>query len=412
MRDNDLIVGLDVGTSKITAIVGYENSEGGIEVVGTGNSESKGIKKGVVNNIEQTVFSIKRAVEEAELMAGCEIHSVFVGIAGSHIEGINSDGVVSIRDREVSESDLERVIDAAKAVSISSEKRVIHVLPQEYKVDEQDGIKDPLGMTGVRLEAKVHVVTCAYNALQNIEKCIHRCDLDVENVILEQYAASGVILSPDEKDLGVCLIDIGGGTTDIAIFINGSISYSAVIPVAGDQITNDIAMAIRTPVQHAEKIKIRYACALSSLARSDETIMVPAIGNRPSREISRQALVEVIEPRYQEILQMAKEALNKSGYSEMIAGGVVLTGGTACMEGSEDLAEEIFDMPVRTAYPQDVTGLTDVVSNPIYSTSIGLLKYGIEQHKQKMKYYSYSKKDKKEKGRFFGLIKSWLKGNF
>lgn len=408
----DLIVGLDVGTSKITAIVGHENSEGGIEVVGTGNSISRGIKKGVVNNIEQTVFSIRRAVDEAELMAGCEIHSVFVGIAGSHIEGINSDGVVSIRDREVSESDLERVIDAAKAVSISSEKRVIHVLPQEYKVDDQDGINDPLGMTGVRLEAKVHVVTCAYNALQNIEKCIQRCNLDVENVILEQYAASGVILSEDEKDLGVCLIDIGGGTTDIAIFVNGSICYSAVIPVAGDQITNDIAMAIRTPVQHAEEIKMRYACALASLARSDETIMVPAIGNRASREISRQALVEVIEPRYQEILAMAREELNKSGYSELIAGGIVLTGGTACMEGAEDLAEEIFEMPVRTGFPENITGLADVVSNPVYSTSIGLLKYGIEQHREKMKYYSYGKKEKKEKKGIFNSIKNWLKGNF
>lgn len=409
---SDLIVGLDVGTSKITAIVGHENSEGGIEVVGTGNSISRGIKKGVVNNIEQTVFSIRRAVEEAELMAGCEIHSVFVGIAGSHIQGINSDGVVSIRDREVTESDLERVIDAAKAVSISSEKRVIHVLPQEYKVDDQEGIKDPLGMTGVRLEAKVHVVTCAYNALQNIEKCIQKCNLDVENVILEQYAASGVILSEDEKELGVCLIDIGGGTTDIAIFVNGSICYSAVIPIAGDQITNDIAMAIRTPVQHAEEIKMRYACALSSLARSDETIMVPAIGNRSPREISRQALVEVIEPRYQEILLMAKEELNKSGYSEMIAGGIVLTGGTACMQGAEELAEEIFAMPVRTGFPENITGLADVVSNPVYSTSIGLLKYGIEQHREKMKYYSYGKKDKKEKKSLLNLMKNWLKGNF
>ncbi|MDX9873373.1 MAG: cell division protein FtsA [Spongiibacteraceae bacterium] len=378
-HDGKMIVGLDIGTSKVVAIVGSVTDEGELEIVGIGSHPSRGMKKGVVVNIESTVQSIQRAVEEAELMAGCQIHSVYAGIAGSHIRSLNSHGIVAVRDREVYPLDLERVIDAAQAVAIPADQKVLHVLPQEYILDSQEGIKEPLGMSGVRLEAKVHLVTCAVNAAQNIEKCIRRCGLEVEDVILEQLASSYAVLTDDERELGVCLVDIGGGTTDIAIFTEGAIRHTGVIPIAGDQVTNDIAMALRTPTQFAEEIKIKYACALTQLARPDETIKVPSVGDRPPRDLGRQALAEVVEPRYDELFTLVQAELRRSGYEDLIPAGIVLTGGTARMEGAVELAEEIFHMPVRIGVPHDVAGLTDIVRNPIYSTGVGLLHYGMKR---------------------------------
>lgn len=377
-QDKRMIVGLDIGTSKVVAIVGEIGMDGEIEIVGIGSNPSKGMKKGVVVNIESTVQSIQRAVEEAELMAGCQIHSVYVGIAGSHIRSLNSHGIVAIKDKEVFGHDLERVIDAAQAVAIPADQKVLHILPQEYVIDNQEGIKEPLGMSGVRLEAKVHLVTCAVNASQNIEKCIRRCGLEVEEIILEQLASSYSILTEDERELGVCLVDIGGGTTDIAIFTEGSIRHTGVIPIAGDQVTNDIAMALRTPTQHAEEIKIKYACALTQLAGADETIKVPSVGDRPPRDLSRQSLAEVVEPRYDELFTLVQAELRRSGFEDMVPAGIVLTGGTSKMEGVVELAEEIFHMPVRVGYPQSVQGLNDIVRNPIYATSVGLLQYGVD----------------------------------
>ena len=410
VQDKKMIVGLDIGTSKVVAIVGEIGPEGQIEIVGIGSHPSKGMKKGVVVNIESTVQSIQRAVEEAELMAGCQIHSVYVGIAGSHIRSLNSHGIVAIKDREVYAHDLERVIDAAQAVAIPADQKILHILPQEYVIDNQEGIKEPLGMSGVRLEAKVHLVTCAVNAAQNIEKCIRRCGLEVEEIILEQLASSYSVLTDDERELGVCLVDIGGGTTDIAIFTDGSIRHTGVIPIAGDQVTNDIAMALRTPTQHAEEIKIRYACALTQLAGADETIKVPSVGDRAPRDLSRQALAEVVEPRYDELFTLVQAELRRSGYEDKVPAGVVLSGGTSKMEGVVELAEEIFHMPVRVGYPQSVKGLNDIVRNPIYATSVGLLLYGAE-HYQEAGAGVTGKSSATGEG-LFSRAKAWLQSNF
>ncbi|OQX43418.1 MAG: cell division protein FtsA, partial [Candidatus Sedimenticola endophacoides] len=320
--EKNLIVGLDIGTSKVVAIVGEIRPDEGIEIIGIGSQRSRGLKKGVVVNIESTVQSIQRAVEEAELMAGCEIHSVYAGIAGNHIRSLNSHGIVAIKDREVSHADVERVIDAARAVAIPADQKILHILPQEFIIDEQEGIKEPVGMSGVRLEARVHMVTGAVSAAQNIIKCVRRCGLEVDDLILEQLSSSYSVLSEDEKELGVCLVDIGGGTTDIAVFTEGSIRHTSVIPIAGDQVTNDIAVALRTPTQHAEQIKISYACALTQLAAGDETIEVPSIGDRPARRLSRQTLAEVVEPRYEELLGLVQADLRRSGFEDLIAGGV------------------------------------------------------------------------------------------
>ena len=382
VADNKMIVGLDIGTSKVVAIVGAITPEGNLEIVGIGSHRSSGLKKGVVVNIESTVQSIQRAVEEAELMAGCQIHSVYVGIAGSHIRSLNSHGIVAIKDREVFAQDLERVIDAAQAVAIPADQKILHILPQEFLIDDQEGVKEPLGMSGVRLEAKVHLVTCAVNAAQNIEKCIRRCGLEVEDVILEQLASSYSVLTEDEKELGVCVVDIGGGTTDIAIFTEGAIRHTGVIPIAGDQVTNDIAMALRTPTPHAEEIKIKYACALAKLTGPDETIKVPSVGDRAPRDLSRQALAEVVEPRYDELFTLVQAELRRSGFEDLIAAGIVLTGGTSKMEGAIELAEEIFHMPVRLGAPQNIYGLKDIVNNPIYSTGVGLLQYAVKQQRE------------------------------
>ncbi len=403
-----MLVGLDIGTSKVVAIVGEMTAEGGVEIVGLGSHPSRGMKKGVVVNIESTVQSIQRAVEEAELMAGCRIHSVYAGIAGSHIQSMNSHGMVAIKDREVTYGDIERVIEAAKAVQLHGENRILHVLPQEYSIDTQEGIKEPIGMSGVRLEAKVHMVTGAMNAAQNIERCVQRCGLETDDIILEQLASSYAVLTEDEKELGVCLVDIGGGTTDIAIFTDGAIRHTAVIPIAGDQVTNDIAMALRTPTQHAEEIKIKYACALTQLAKEDETIKVPSVGERPARDLSRMALAEVVEPRYDELFTLIQAELRRSGYEELVAAGIVLTGGTSKMEGVVELAEEIFHMPVRLAKPIGVTELTDVINNPIYATAVGLLLYAAMQQNDPIK----TNNREEAPIDFFSRVKHWIQNNF
>ncbi|MEJ2425931.1 MAG: cell division protein FtsA [Candidatus Thiodiazotropha sp.] len=406
--EKNLIIGLDIGTSKVVAIVGEIKPDNGIEIIGIGSHPSRGLKKGVVVNIESTVQSIQRAVEEAELMAGCEIHSVYAGIAGSHIRSLNSHGIVAIKDKEVSQSDVERVIDAARAVAIPADQKILHILPQEFIIDEQEGIRDPVGMSGVRLEARVHMVTGAVSAAQNIVKCVRRCGLEADDLILEQLASSYSVLSDDEKELGVCLVDIGGGTTDIAVFTGGAIRHTAVIPIAGDQVTNDIAVALRTPTQHAEEIKIKYACALTQLATSEETIEVPSIGERPPRRLSRQTLAEVVEPRYEELMTLIQAELRRSGFEDLIAGGVVLTGGSSKMEGVVDLAEEVFHMPVRLGVPRYVTGLADVVRNPIYATGVGLLQFGQNNRTQ-------GGRELANEGGLKAIwerMKHWFQGNF
>ena len=379
--EKNLIVGLDIGTSKVVAIVGEVDGEK-IDIIGIGSHPSRGLKKGVVVNIESTVQSIQRAIEEAELMAGCQIHSAYTGIAGSHIQSLNSHGIVAIRDNEVTYADIERVIDAAKAVAIPADQKILHILPQEFIIDGQEGIKEPIGMSGVRLEAKVHMVTGSVSAAQNITKCVRRCGLETDDIILEQLASSYSILTEDEKDLGVCIVDIGGGTTDIAIFTEGAIQHTAVIPIAGDQVTNDIAVALRTPTQHAEDIKVKYACALRQLTNLEDTIEVPGVGERQPRRLSRQTLAEVVEPRYEELFTLIYAELERSGYVNLIAAGVVLTGGSSKMEGLIELAEEVFHMPVRLGSPTNVSGLADVVRNPIYATGVGLLHYGMQQEKE------------------------------
>src|SRR5271165_3385745 len=407
--DRNLIVGLDIGTSKVVAIVGEIKTDGTLEIIGIGSHPSRGLKKGVVVNIESTVQSIQRAVEEAELMAGCEIHSVYAGIAGSHVRSLNSHGIVAIKDKEVVQGDVERVIDAAKAVAIPADQKILHVLPQEYIIDAQEGIRDPIGMSGVRLEAKVHIVTGADSAAQNIVKCVQRCGLAVDDIVLEQLASSYAVLTEDEKDLGVCVVDIGGGTTDIAVFGGGAIRHTAVIPIAGDQVTNDIAVSMRTPTQYAEDIKIRYACALSQLANPDETIEVPSVGDRPARRLARQTLAEIVEPRYAELFNLIREELARSGFEEVIAAGIVLTGGSAKMEGAVELAEEVFHMPVRLGVPQYVSGLLDVVSNPIHATGVGLLLYAksnLEQQRAAPPLLSGSVQS------IFERMKNWFQGNF
>ena len=404
--ENSLVVGLDIGTSKIVAIVGEIQADGSVEVIGLGSHESHGIKRGVVVDMASTEHAIQRAVEEAELMAGCEIHSVFCGISGNHINSLNSDGTVAIKDKEVSEGDVERVLEAARAVPIAADQKILHALPQEFVIDNQDGIRQPIGMAGVRLEAHVHVVTAALSATQNVSKCLARCGLTVDELIMQPLAASHAVLTEDEKHLGVCLVDIGAGTTDIAVFTDGAIRHTSCIPIAGDHVTNDIAVALRTPTQHAEDIKIRFACALEQLARNDETIQVPSVGDRTSRRLARQTLAQVVEARYRELFSMVQSELRRSGLENMIAAGLVMTGGASKMEGAEELAEELFHMPVRLATPQYVSGLSEVVSNAIHATGVGLLLYG-------------SRADSRRAGiagvagdSLVDRVKSWFRGEF
>jgi cell division protein FtsA len=406
--ERNIIVGLDVGTSKVVALVGEVRADGTLELIGLGSHPSRGLRRGVVVNIDSTVQSIQRAIEEAELMAGVEIRSVFAGISGSHVKSLNSHGIVAIKDKEVAPGDVARVMDAAQAVAIPADQKILHVLPQEFVIDGQEGIREPIGMAGVRLEARVHIVTGAESAAQNIVKCVQRCGLEVEDIVLEQLASSFAVLTDDEKELGVCLVDIGGGTTDIAVFTTGAIRHTAVIPIAGDQVTNDIAVSMRTPTPYAEEIKIRYACALSQLANPDETIEVPSVGDRPPRRLARQTLAEVVEPRYEELFQLIREELRRSGFEELMAAGIVLTGGSAKMEGAIELAEEVFHMPVRLGVPQFIEGLSDVVRNPIHATGVGLLLYS----KQMLEAKAEASASKLGFGNTFERMKSWFQKNF
>jgi cell division protein FtsA len=374
--DKSLVVGLDIGTSKIVAIVGEIQPDGGVEVIGLGSHASRGLKRGMVVDIESTEQSIQRAVEEAELMADCEIHSVFAGIAGTHVSSRQSSGAVAIRDSEVTDSDVERVLESARAVAIPADQRILHVLPKGYVIDSTDGIRQPVGMSGVRLEVQVHLVTAANSAVQNVTKCVARCGLQVDDLILHSLASAEAVLSEDEKELGIGLIDIGAGTTDIAVFAEGAIQHTACIPIAGDLVTSDIAVALRTPTLHAEEIKIKYACALEQLASSDETLQVPSVGDRAPRRLERQTLAQVVEARYRELFHHVQKQLRQSGCENLVPAGLVLTGGGARMEGVVELAEEIMHMPVRLGAPQHIRGLSEVVDNPIHSTGVGLLLRG------------------------------------
>lgn len=409
--DENLIVGLDIGTSKVLAIVAEISPDGEVEIIGVGHHPSRGLKKGVVVNIESTVQSIQRAVEEAELMAGCEIHSVYAGIAGSHISSFNSHGIVAIKDKEVGPGDVERVIEAARALAIPADQKMLHILPQEFIIDKQEGIREPIGMCGVRLEAKVHIVTGAVSAAQNIIKCIRRCGLEVDDIILEQLASSIAVLTDDERELGVCLVDVGGGTTDICVFTDGAIRHTAVIPIAGDQVTNDIAVALRTPMQYAEEIKKQYGCALTQLAHSDETIEVPSVGDRAPRTLARQTLAEVIEPRIEELYSLVAAELRRSGFEDLVGSGVVLTGGSAKLQGMVELAEEIFHMPVRLGVPQNISGLSGVVENPMHATGVGLVQFGAKQREGADFTRSLSNPVAGIKG-VWARMKSWFQGNF
>lgn len=405
--EKKLIVALDIGTNKIAALVGEINAENQIEVVGYGTHPSRGLKRGVVVNIESTIQSIQRAVEEAEMMAGCEIHSAYTGISGSHIRSLNSHGIVAIRDREVNQSDVDRVIDAAKAVAIPADQQILHVLPQEFYIDHQEGVREPVGMSGVRLEARVHIVTGAVSASQNITKCVRRCGLQVGDIILEQLASSYAVLSDDEKELGVCMVDIGGGTTDIAIFTEGAIRHTCVIPIAGDHVTNDVAVAMRTPIQYAEQIKIKQGTVLPHQVDADETIQVPGVTNHPSKEIQKKALAQVIAARYEELFSLIHSELRRSGFDQLMTAGIVLTGGGSKIPGVVELAESVFQMPIRTGTPQNVQGLSEVKDNPIFSTAVGLLLSG---HHQQQNGVSFEI----DRGltSIWGRMKSWFQGNF
>lgn len=377
-KNTELIVGLDIGTTKICAIVGEIRPEGGVDIIGIGSSPSRGLRKGVVIDIESTVGSIRRAVEEAEMMAGCEIKNVYIGIAGGHIKGINSHGIVAVKEKEVKTSDIRRVIDAARAVVIPMDREVIHILPQEYIIDNQDGIKEPLGMSGVRLEAKVHLVTGACSSAQNLVKCANKTGLDVSDIVLQQLASSMAVLNEDEKDLGVVLIDIGGGTTDIAIFSSGSIVHTAVLSLGGNQVTNDIAVGLRTPAPEAEKLKIKSGCAMAALVDKEEAIEVPSVSGRDTRLLSRQILGEIIEPRIEEIFSLVRREIQRSGFEDLLASGAVITGGSTIMDGVTELAEDVLGIPVRRGIPEGMGGLIDVVRSPICSTGVGLVMYGRE----------------------------------
>ncbi|MBI3527817.1 MAG: cell division protein FtsA [Betaproteobacteria bacterium] len=407
-ESKNLIVGLDIGTSKIAAIVAEMKPEGGFEVIGMGSSPSRGLKKGVVVNIESTVNAIQRALEEAELMADCKIRDVWTGIAGSHIRSFNSHGMVAIKDREVAQSDVDRVVETAKAISIPTDQQILHVLNQEFVIDGQEDVREPLGMSGVRLEVKVHIVTGAVSAAQNIMKCVRRCGLEVNDLILQPLASAMAVLSEDEKDLGVCLVDIGGGTSDIAVFTQGAIRHTAVIPIAGDQITNDIAMALRTPTKEAEEIKRRYGCALRELADPQEMVEVPGVGERGSKKMSRQTLGEVIEPRVEELYSLVQAELRRSGFEELLSSGIVITGGSAAMQGMVELGEEVFHMPVRLGLPSYAGGLSEVIRNPRYSTGVGLLMAGFSQHQRQQI-------EKMQSGSFkqiVGRMRKWFETNF
>ena len=406
-KRDSIVVGLDIGTTKICAIVGEMKQEG-LEIIGIGTHPSKGLRKGVVVNIDSTVQSIRKAIEEAELMAGCEINMVYVGIAGGHIKGFNSHGVIAVKDREINKADIDRVIEAAQAVTIPTDREVIHVIPQEYILDQQDCIQEPLGMSGTRLEAKVHIVTAAVASAQNIVKSVNKAGLAVADIVLQQIASSEAVLGQDEKDLGVALVDIGGGTTDIAVYHNGTIKHTAVISLGGNQITGDIAVGIRTPSEEAEKIKKKFGCCMTSMIDKNETIEVPSVGGRKPRIVSRQILGEIIEPRVEELFQLVNQEITKSGYDSVITSGIVLTGGTAIMDGMLELAEQIFNLPVRRGLPTGIGGLVDVVKSPMYSTGVGLVLYGKKHSTTVM----FERGDKQIFNKLFDRMKGWVKEFF
>jgi len=407
-EDKNLIVGLDIGTSKIVAIVAELQPEGTLKVIGLGQHVSRGLKKGVVINIDSTVNAIQRAIEEAELMADCKISTVFTGIAGSHVRSLNSHGMVKIKDAEVTQMDVDRVIETARAIALPSDQQILHILTQEFIIDGQEDVREPLGMSGMKLEVKVHIVTGAVAAAQNIVKCIKRCGLEVSDLILQPLASSMAVLTEDEKELGVCLVDIGGGTTDIAVFKQGAIRHTAVVPIAGDQITNDVAVAFRTPTQSAEEIKVKHGCSLRQLAEPREMVEVPGVDGREPRQLSVQTLAEVIEPRVVELYEFVLSELRRSGMEEMIASGIVITGGSSMMRGMVELGEEIFHMPVRLGLPRYVGGLSEVVSNPRYATGVGLVLMG----KQQVERHLQGQMDTSSFGRVFDRMKSWFQGNF
>ncbi len=407
MSKSDLIVGLDIGTTKICAVVGELSDDGIIDIVGIGTSASTGLRKGVVVNIEQTVSSVRKALEDAELMAGCEIRAVYVGIAGNHISGINSHGVIAVKGGEVDQRDIERALDAARAVAIPADREVIHILPQEYVVDDQRGIVDPLGMAGVRLEVEVHIVTGAVSSAQNIVRSCHRSNLEVADIALESLASAKAVLTEEEREIGVALVDIGGGTTDIAIFSNAAIKHTAVLALGGQNLTNDIAFGLRTPMAAAEKIKMKYGCALTDMVRHDEFIEVPSVGGRDARRLSRQILAEICEPRMEEILYLVDQTLVRSGYKDLIGAGVVLTGGTVLMEGCQELGEQIFNLPTRIGYPRHVGGLKDVVNSPKFATAVGLLRYGAEKESQGERTFEHQ--DNTSVDGVFARMKKWFK---
>jgi cell division protein FtsA len=406
-KGGEIVVGLDIGTTKICAIVG-EVSEEGIDIIGIGTHPSKGLRKGVVVNIESTVGSIRRAIEEAEAMAGTEISHVYTGIAGGHIKGFGSRGVVALKDKEVREADIARVIEQAKTVNIPVDREVVHVLPQEFIVDDQGGIKEPLGMAGYRLEAKVHIVTGAVASAQNIVKCANKTGLNVADIVLQPLASSEACLTDEEKELGVCLVDIGGGTTDIAIFAGGSIVHTAVIALGGNNLTNDIAVGLRTPVHEAERIKQRYGCALASLVDKQDMIEVPSVGGREPRVMGRQILSEILEPRVEEIFQLVHREIERNGFSEMLTSGVVITGGSTLLPGMTELAEEVMAVPVRRGTPRGIGGLVDVVKSPIYATGVGLVVYGAKHQDRRMFRIREENVFKKVKGR----MREWLEEVF
>ena len=407
-QNKELIVGLDIGTTKICAIVAEIDAEGAVDIVGIGTHPSNGMRKGVVINIDATVNSIKAAVREAELMAGCEINHVYAGIAGGHIKGCNSHGIVAVKNQEVSSEDIARVIDAASAIPIPLDREVIHILPQEFIIDDQDGIREPLGMSGVRLESRVHIVTGAVTSAQNIVKCAQRCGLTVADIVLEQLASSEAVLSQDEKDLGVALIDIGGGTTDIAIWSEGSIIHTSVLPVGGDHITSDIAVGLRTPMDDAEEIKQKYGCASANLVDDEENIEVPSVGGRKPRTLSKRILTEIIEPRVEEMFTLVQQEVQRTGYEDLLASGVVITGGATMLEGMAELAEDILGLPVRLGAPTKVGGLVDVVRSPQFATGVGLVLYGRDNEEKNFfkvsKVNAYSKFKQGLKDLFGGIF--------
>jgi len=406
-EEENMIVSLDVGTSKVTALIGEVLADGDLNVIGVGVTSARGMDKGGVNDLNLVVQSIQRAINEAELMADCRASSVYLNISGRHIACQNENGMVPINDTEVTQDDVDSVIHAAKSVPIAQERRIMHVLPQEYVIDSQESIKSPVGMSGVRMESRVHIITCANDMAKNIEKAVERCGLKVESLVFSALASSHAVLTEDERELGVALVDMGGGTIDINIFSGGVLRHTAVIPVAGNQVTNDIAKIFRTPLSHAEEIKVQYACALRQMVSMEDNIEVPSVGGRPSRSMSRHTLAEVVEPRYHELFELIRDEIKESGFDEQIAAGVVLTGGTAKMEGAVEFAEEIFQMPVRLASPIGVKGLTDYVTDPVYATSVGLLRFG------QLELADQEKEKSRSKGTdWLKRIQSWFRGEF